>query len=126
MASSHDFHVDEAPEQAQARAAGILASLGFRVTSRTPTSLHAERGSKGLTIWFGALAGKSLHMSFDVDVFAGESGGAVLRLNRNMGRAAVKGGAIGASKTNAAFEETANALHQEFASAGILTASVSN
>ena len=126
MASSHDFRIAEAPAVAHAHVHDILLRQGFTVESPTPTSLRAVRGSKGLTVAFGAMAGRSLHMSFDVDIYQENDGSALVRLHRNMGKAAVKGGAIGASKTNTAFEQTANAIHQELSSAGVLLASISN
>lgn len=54
-----------------------------------------------------------------------EEGRLVARLNRNMVGGVLKGGAIGAAKTDAAFQETANALASTLHSAGILANSSS-
>lgn len=126
MANSHDFFINADPTEALGRVATVLEREGFRITQNQDGSLNAERGKMSTTIWLGALAGKSFHVMLRAEVFTGPQGGAVVRLHRNVGKAALKGGAIGAAKGNRVYEETANAVHTDLASSGHLTNSVAN
>lgn len=125
--ASHDFFINGDHTAARAVVASTLGAQGFTVTALpTGTSIVAARGSKAATLWLGALAGKSFHVSFAVDYSQDAEGRLIARLNRDMTAGALKGGAIGAARTKAAFEETANALQTALASSGRLAASVAN
>ncbi|WP_026555732.1 hypothetical protein [Arthrobacter sp. 35W] len=50
----------------------------------------------------------------------------VARLNRSLAAASLKGGAIGAAKTNTVFEQTADAIAAALASSGSLRNRMSN
>lgn len=65
-------------------------------------------------------------MSFDAQFFVDDKGQLVVRLVRDLGVSALKGGAIGASKTAAAFEATSHAVGSALTNAGALVSSVAN
>ena len=67
----------------------------------------------------GGLAGKGFHVTLWLAYFVDDQGRLVARISRDLGTAAVKGGAIGASKAHSAFVDVATALgHAAAASAG--------
>jgi len=125
MASAHDFFLLGDHDAARHLVASALQGQGFTVTATPTGGLLAKRGSTAATVWLGALAGKNFHVSFVVDFMVDQQGRLVARLNRNMTGGALKGGAIGAAKTNTAFEETANALGGALHQAGVLAESIS-
>jgi len=125
MASAHDFFLLGDHEAAKHLVASTLQSEGFTVTTTPTGGLLAKRGSAAATVWLGGLAGKNFHLSFVVDFMVDQQGRLVARLNRNLTGGALKGGAIGASKTNTAFEQTANAIGAALHQAGVLAESVS-
>ncbi|MFF2052832.1 hypothetical protein ACFVU2_14615 [Leifsonia sp. NPDC058194] len=125
MASAHDFFLLGDHEAAKQLVVSALQSEGFTVTSTPTGGLLAKRGSAASTFWLGAFAGKNFQMSFLVDFMVDQQGRLVARLNRNMAGGALKGGAIGAAKTDTAFQETANAIAAILHPAGILADSVS-
>ena len=125
MASAHDFFLVGDHGFARQFVASTLGSEGF-VVSTTPTGgLLAKRGSGAATLWLGALAGKNFQITFVVDFMVDGQGRLVARLNRNMTGGALKGGALGAAKTDTAFKETVNALASALHNAGILAESIS-
>lgn len=126
MATSHDFIISGDPEAGKKLIHDTLVNQGFTVEQTPKGGVLAKRGSMGMTLLLGALAGNNFQMTFIVEYFAGQNGELVARLNRNMGSGALKGGALGAAKMNTGFEETANALNSALSSAGILASSVSN
>lgn len=125
MASAHDFFLLGDHEAAKQLVFSALAAEGFTVTSTPTGGLLAKRGSAASTFWLGAFAGKNFQMSFLVDFMVDQQGRLVARLNRNMAGGALKGGAIGAAKTDTAFQETANAIAAYLHPAGILADSIS-
>ncbi|MFJ3958627.1 hypothetical protein [Arthrobacter sp. NPDC090010] len=126
MASSHDFFLHGDHAAGRAVVAETLSAQEFIVTETPKGGLLAKRGSAPLTILFGAMAGAKFQMVFLVDFMVDASGRLVVRLHRNMTSGALKGGAIGASKTNTAFEQTANALAEALHTRGLLAESISN
>jgi len=125
MASAHDFFLLGDHETAKQLVVSALASEGFVVTSTPTGGLLAKRGSAASTFWLGAFAGKNFQLTFLVDFMVDQQGRLVARLNRNMAGGAMKGGAIGAAKTDTAFQETANAIAATLHPAGILADSIS-
>ncbi|GIT82137.1 hypothetical protein LLS1_38060 [Leifsonia sp. LS1] len=125
MASAHDFFLLGDHEAARQLVVSALQSEGFVVTTTPTGGLLAKRGSAASTFWLGAWAGKNFQVSFLVDFMVDQQGRLVARLNRNMAGGALKGGAIGAAKTDAAFQETANAIAAVLHPAGVLADSVS-
>ncbi|MBT2504058.1 hypothetical protein [Curtobacterium sp. ISL-83] len=125
MPESHDFFIAADPESVRARVRDALAREGYTVEDGEQGALRATRGSMGLTLLIGGLANdRTFHTRLDVQVMVTADGRTVARLIRGSGKAALKGGALGVSRGNRAFEQAANALHTEFTQAGILTDSV--
>jgi hypothetical protein len=126
MASSYDFFISGDHDAAKTIIGSALTAEGFTVTSNTDGGLHAVRGSTAATVLWGGLAGKKLHMAFDTQFFVDDKGQLVARLARDLAVGALKGGAIGASKTATAFEVASNAVGTALTNAGVLTSSVAN
>lgn len=124
MPSAHDFFLLGDHEAAKHTVASALQREGFAVTTTPAGGLLAKRGSTAATVWLGAMAGKNFHVSFTVDFMVDQQGRLVARLNRNMAGGALKGGVIGAAKTDTAFQETANAIAAAAHQAGVLAESV--
>ena len=126
MASSYDFFILGDHEAGKAAVGTTLEGQGFAVTSTPSGGLLAKRGSTAATIWLGGLAGKNFQVTFIVEFFVDAQGQLVARLNRNMSSGALKGGAIGAAKTDTAFVQTADALGAALSNSGVLTNSIAN
>ncbi|MEA5457256.1 hypothetical protein SPF06_21265 [Sinomonas sp. JGH33] len=126
MASSHDFFLHGDHAEGRQIIASTLTAQGFEVTPAPNNSLLAKRGSATLTALFGVLAGSKFQITFSIDFMVDNAGRLVARINRNMASGALKGGAVGASKTNRAFETTSNALASALSASGILANALSN
>jgi len=94
----------------------------FTPTARDAWNFDLERGSNGLTIAFGALAGKSFYMKFQLGFSADAEGRLVARLSRDATGSALRGGAIGASKASNTFQEVADAIGAATTQAGVFAA----
>jgi hypothetical protein len=125
VAGTYDLFLSGEQQKAKDVIVQSLASQGFALEQTPNGGYLAKRGSAGATLWLGAMAGKNFQVTFIVEFFTGEDGGLVARLSRNMAAGALKGGAIGASKTNNAFIDTANALVSATQTAGVFTRSTS-
>ncbi|MBF4609544.1 hypothetical protein [Curtobacterium sp. VKM Ac-1393] len=122
MPESHDFFVATDPETARAQVRDALSRQGYAVDDADQGALRATRGSMGLTLLIGGLANdRTFHTRLDVQIMVTPDGRTVARLLRGSGKSALKGGAIGISRGNRAFEEAANAIHATFTQAGVLT-----
>ncbi|GAB3575131.1 hypothetical protein GCM10027406_06200 [Leifsonia lichenia] len=124
MAKAHDFFILGDHENGRRIVATALQSEGFAVTATPAGGLLAKRGSTAMTVLLGGLAGNSFQQTFLVDFMVDQHGRLVARLNRNMAGGALKGGAIGAAKTDSAFQQTANAIAATLHGAGALSDSV--
>ncbi|WP_420368818.1 hypothetical protein [Curtobacterium sp. L1-20] len=125
MPESHDFFVAADPDSVRARVGGALAREGYTVEDADQGALRATRGSLGLTLLIGGMANdRTFHTRLDVQIMVAPDGRTVARLLRGTGKSAIKGGALGVSRGNRAFEQAANAIHAELSQAGILTESV--
>ncbi|KRC47271.1 hypothetical protein ASE16_18300 [Leifsonia sp. Root227] len=124
MAKAHDFFIIGDHENGRRIVASALQSEGFAVTATPAGGLLAKRGSTAMTVLLGGLAGNNFQQTFLVDFMVDQHGRLVARLNRNMAGAALKGGAIGAAKTDSAFQQTANAIAAALHGAGALSDSV--
>ncbi|MFS2029689.1 MULTISPECIES: hypothetical protein [unclassified Curtobacterium] len=125
MPESHDFFVAAAPDHVRALIRGALVREGYTVDDGEQGALRATRGSMGLTLLIGGMANdRTFHTRLDVQIMVTPDGRTVARLLRGAGKSALKGGALGVSRGNRAFEQAANAIHGELAKAGILTESV--
>jgi hypothetical protein len=126
MTTSYDLFIAGDQAASKQLVATSLEQSGFAVTETPEGNFVARRGSLGLTIALGAMAGKRFHVSFTVDFFTDAEGQLVARLNRNLTGSALKGGAIGASIANNRFGETYGALLAALQTAGVLTSSIAN
>ncbi|MDR6572441.1 hypothetical protein J2X60_001077 [Curtobacterium sp. 320] len=125
MPESHDFFVAAAPDHVRALVRGALVREGYTVDDGEQGALRATRGSMGITLLIGGMANdRTFHTRLDVQIMVTPDGRTVARLLRGAGKSALKGGALGISRGNRAFEQAANAIHGELAQAGILTESV--
>lgn len=125
MPESHDFFVAADPDSTRLRVRDALVREGYVVEDAAQGALRATRGSLGVTLLIGALAGeRTFHTRLDVQLMVAPDGSTVARLLRGSGRAVLKGGAIGVARGTRAFEQAANAIHAELARAGVLTDSV--
>jgi hypothetical protein len=125
MAGTYDIVLSGDQQKAKDLIAQSLTSQGFTVESTPKGGYLAKRGSRAATFWLGAMAGKNFQVTFIVEFFTGDGGSLVARLSRNLAAGALKGGAIGANKTNNAFIDTANALVAATQAAGVFTSSTS-
>lgn len=125
MPESHDFFVATDPETARAQVREALSREGYTVDDAEQGALRATRGSLGLTLLIGGMANdRTFHTRLDVQIMVAPDGRTVARLLRGSGKSAIKGGALGISRGNRAFEQAANAIHTTFAQSGVLTESI--
>jgi hypothetical protein len=103
-----------------------LAASGFEVTATPDGNVLAKRGSLARTLLLGAMAGKGFQVTFPVAFYSDPQGNLIVRLSRQLGSGALKGGAIGANMTNNAFLAAGNQLGEHFTAAGILLSSVAH
>ncbi len=95
--------------------------------STTPDgNLVAARGSLARTLLLGAMAGKGFQVTFPAAFYSDPEGHLLVRLSRQLGTGALKGGVLGANMTNNAFVATGEQLTQHFTAAGILLSSVAH
>jgi hypothetical protein len=125
MASTYDFFIGGDHESAKRLVADALRGQGFDVTSEETGNWLARRGSASRTFWLGGLAGDGFQVTFPVQFFVDPQGYLVVRVSRDMGMGFVKGGAIGASKTDGIFIDVCNALGGTLMNAGVLASSIS-
>jgi len=126
MAASYDYFITGDHTAARDLIADSLTEQGFTVEAAETGNFVIKRGSMGATVWLGAMAGKNFHVSFTVEFFVDPEGRLVARLNRNMANGVLKGGALGASKTDTAFVDTANTLAAALSDAGVLASTLEN
>jgi len=124
MASVHDFFISGDHEQGKHRVAEALQAQGFTIESTPNGGFVVKRGNMTKTIWLGAFAGKDFQVTFIVEFFVDDKGLLVARLNRDLGSGLLKGGAIGASKTSDAFNETVHGVGTALSAAGVYVSSV--
>ena len=120
MPTAYDFHVPASVDEARAAVTKSLSEQGFGVSVTPNGSVVAKRGSLGLTLFVGAMAGDKMHVTFDVQFFS-DGAGSVARLNRSLAAGALKGGALGASRAADTFQNTAHKLGVALHEAQLLT-----
>jgi hypothetical protein len=98
---------------------GATVQQGFAATPRDAWNFDLERGSNGLSIAFGALAGKSFYLKFQLGFSVDAEGRLVARLSRDAAGSVLRGGALGASKATTTFDEVANAIGAATTQAGV-------
>ncbi|HEY1530654.1 MAG TPA: hypothetical protein VGF80_07560 [Galbitalea sp.] len=123
MAGQYDLSLAGDRQAAKDLVTRVLGEQGFTLETNPNGSLTAKRGSAGMTVLLGGLAGKNLQMTFFVEFLDGSDGNLVARLSRNTAAGALKGGAIGAGKTNNAFVDLVNAIAAAAQAAGVFVTS---
>lgn len=119
MPANYDYFLTDTIDEARGRLAAILAANGFTTESTPNGGLVASRGNATRTLLLGGLAGKAMHVRFDIQFF--EDGGRIVaRLSRDLAAGALKGGVIGASRTAGVFDELSNRVGAALAEAGVL------
>ena len=98
----------------------IAHGLGYTSTMPSQGRIKLERGSMGMTIAFGGLAGSKFHISFTFDIGVDALGNTWLRFDQDGALGAVKGGAIGYAKSKAAYTAFVDAVRANAAARGIL------
>ncbi|HEY0216370.1 MAG TPA: hypothetical protein VGC57_08260 [Cellulomonas sp.] len=117
--ASADYFLQGPPEAAREAFAAALAEHGFTVAAQTPTGWTVARGSKAMTFWLGAWAGRTRQrLEYRVEFFD-HQGAQVARFGRD-GGAGVMGGAVGISRSNSVFAEVSQAVADRLASQGLL------
>lgn len=119
MASMIEFVLTGDQEAAKKVVLDATAQQGFAATARDAWNFDVERGSNGLSIAFGALAGKKFYMKFQLGFSVDGEGKLVARLSRDTAGSALRGGAIGASRAANTFQEVADAIGAATTQAGI-------
>ena len=122
MASMIEFVLTGDQEAAKKVVLDATVQQGFTPTARDAWNFDLERGSNGLSIAFGALAGKSFYMKFQLGFSVDAEGRLVARLSRDATGSALRGGAIGASKAANTFQEVADAIGAATTQAGVFSA----
>lgn len=124
MAAAHEFTISGDHAAGINVVRQVIENQGFSVVTLPEGGWKIERGSFAMTLMLGALAGTKFHVSFDVVIATAADGTLLVRMMRNKGRSAVKGGAMGLIKANETFEELANVVHAGLQQAGVLVNSV--
>jgi hypothetical protein len=110
MASMIEFVLTGDQEAAKNVVLDATARQGFAATARDAWNFDLERGSNGLSIAFGALAGKKFYLKFQLGFSVDGEGRLVARLSRDTAGSALRGGAIGASRAATTFQQVADAI----------------
>lgn len=118
MASTYDFTLSGDPGAAHGIVFAALAADGHQAAALADGTFAISRGSGAKTFWLGAMAGKGFHTKFTLQFFDGEAG-TVARFTRVGALGGLKGGVIGAAKTNDVFDAAARAIDAATRQAGI-------
>jgi hypothetical protein len=124
VAGQYDLHLSGDAQAAKDLVARVFGEQGFTIETNPNGGFTAKRGSAGMTALLGGLAGKNLQMTFFAEFLVGPEGEPIVRISRNLGASALKGGAIGASRTNNAFVDAVNAIAAAAQSSGTFVKSV--
>ncbi|HEX4443381.1 MAG TPA: hypothetical protein VHZ81_07390 [Galbitalea sp.] len=124
MAGQYDIFISGDAQAAKDLVARVLGEQGFSAESNPNGGLTAKRGNATATAFLGAMAGKNLQMTFFVEYSEATDKSLDVRVSRNLAASALKGGAIGASRTNNAFVDLVNAIGAAAQTAGTFVGSV--
>ncbi|MFW8745318.1 hypothetical protein [Mesorhizobium japonicum] len=119
MASMIEFVLTGDQEAAKKVVLDATAQQGFTATAIDAWNFELTRGSNGLTIAFGALAGKNFYLKFHVGFSADAEGHLVARVSRDATGSALRGGALGAGRAASAFQQVADAIGAATTQAGV-------
>ena len=121
MASLIEFVLTGDQENAKRLAVEAAATQGFAATEKG-ASIEFERGSNGLSVAFGVLAGKRFYLKFVLAFSVAPDGRLLARLSRDTAGTASRHGAPGVMKASHAFQEVADAIGAATAKAGVFAA----
>jgi hypothetical protein len=124
MAGQYDLYLLGDTQAAKDLVARVLGEQGFTIEGNPNGGFSAKRGSTGMTMLLGGLAGKNLQVTFFVNFLPGPDGSTDVRVSRNTGAGALKGGALGAARTNNVFVDVVNTIAAAAQSAGTFVNSV--
>jgi hypothetical protein len=124
VAGQYDISLSGDAQAAKDLVARVSGENGFTVETNPNGGFSLKRGSAGATALLGGLAGKNLQMTFFAEFLPASDGSLIARLSRNTAASALKGGAIGASRTNSAFIDLVNAIAAAAQAAGTFVNSV--
>ena len=122
MASTIEFELTGDHVAAKQLVLSTLSSAGWGVAARDEWNYTLTRGNKTKSLWLGGAAGKDFYIPFELSFSAEQSGHLIARLSRNAVGGALRGGAIGATKTSNVFAETADLIGNTTTQAGIFAA----
>jgi len=118
----HRYILSGDPTMARNTVYGALESQGFKLSIIDEWNADAERGSQGLSIAFGAFAGKKgRHVKLKVACSATPEG--YLAIDLIEGTVGVSGGVIGMHQANSIYSEVFNLVGSAFYNAGVLISS---
>jgi hypothetical protein len=123
MAGQYDIFLSGDQLAAKELVARVVGEQGFTIVLNPNGSLSVKRGSSTATVLLGGLAGKNLQMTFFIEYLSGSDGSLDARLSRNTAAGALKGGALGASRTNNAFVDLVNGIAAAAQAAGTFVSS---
>jgi len=96
-----------------------LQTQGFTLTPQDEWSAIAERGSKGASMAFGAMAGKAgRHVKFNIHCQGDGQGNTAITLIE--GTSGWSGGIIGTAQASSIYSDIYNAVAATFQNAGVL------
>ena len=117
--AGHRFVVGGDSAMARNTVYTALQNQGFTLTPIDDWSAKAERGSKGASIWLGALAGKSgRHVILNTMCQLAPDGTTIITLTQ--GTSGVSGGIIGVDQASQLYSDIYNAVGAAFQNAGVL------
>lgn len=123
MASMIEFVLTGDQDAAKKVVLDATVQQGFAPTARDAWNFDIARGSNGLSIAFGALAGRRFYLKFEVGFSVDTEGRLVARLSRDATGSALRGGALGVTRAATAFQEVADAIGAATTRAGVFAAS---
>ena len=108
--SSYDYFFTGPHDDSRRLVDHVAQTHGFRLEQMPNGSTKAVRGDLTKTLVLGVFAGKAFHVVLWLQYFVDDSDRLVVRLSRDLGTGLVKGGALGAARSQEAFAELAHAL----------------
>lgn len=120
MAAMHEFFVTSDLATTQRMTDDLLTNVGYRIETRADGVQVAVRGSRGMTIAFGALAGKKFYRSFPLTYLSADPH-VVVRIEAQSAGGKLLGGATGVGISENSLNDVAKALGEGFSSAGVFS-----
>ncbi len=119
MASMIEFVLTGDQTNAKNVVLGAVGSQGFAAAAKDDWNFDLTRGSNGLSIAFGALAGKKFFLRFSLGFSVDAEKNLVARLSRDTASSAIRGGVLGATRASNSFQELADAIGTATTQAGV-------